>query len=104
MSRPHAPLARPRLALRGPFSNVPKSVFVRTHSAYGSAPMLNWLVQEKRITPHIPVITLLYRGSTRDCVPCPLKPRCCPNTPVRTIPRSIYERARDVVTSKSLAN
>jgi hypothetical protein len=73
-------------------------------SAYGSAPMLNWLVQEKRITPHIPVITLLYRGSTRDCVPCPLKPRCCPNTPVRTIPRSIYERARDVVTSKSLAN
>jgi hypothetical protein len=25
-------------------------------SAYGSAPMLNWLVAEKRITPHIPVI------------------------------------------------
>jgi Transposase DDE domain len=25
-------------------------------SAYGSAPMLNWLVEEKRITPHIPVI------------------------------------------------
>jgi len=25
-------------------------------SAYGSAPMLNWLVEEKRIAPHIPVI------------------------------------------------
>jgi len=25
-------------------------------SAYGSAPMLNWLVEEKQITPHIPVI------------------------------------------------
>jgi Transposase DDE domain len=40
--------------------------------------------------------TLLYRGSTRDCTTCPLKARCCPNTPVRKIPRSIYERARDV--------
>ena len=25
-------------------------------SANGSAPMLNWLVEEKQITPHIPVI------------------------------------------------
>jgi len=111
-------------------------------SAYGSAPMLNWLVEEKRITPHIPVIdkskredgtfsrtdfrydratdtyvcparkmlttsgtlvndgiTLLYRGSTRDCVPCPMKAQCCPNTPTRKVPRSIYERARDVARS-----
>ena len=111
-------------------------------SAYGSAPMLNWLVEEKRITPHIPVndkskredgtfsradfhyhqptdtyvcpagktlttsgtlvnggITLLYRGSTRDCAPCLLRARCCPNTPTRKIPRSIYERARDVARS-----
>jgi transposase len=111
-------------------------------SAYGAAPMLNWLVEEKRIAPHIPVIdkskredgtfsredfryddstdtyvcpsgkalttsgtlvndgiTLLYRGSTRDCAPCPLKARCCPHTPARKIPRSIYERARDVARS-----
>ena len=104
--------------------------------------MLNWLVEEKRITPHIPVIdkskredgtfsredfhydeatdtyvcpsgkilttrgtlvndgiTLLYRGSTVDCVPCPLKAQCCPKTPARRIPRSIYERARDVARS-----
>lgn len=40
--------------------------------------------------------TLLYRGSTFDCGPCEHKNRCCPNTPARKIPRSIYERARDV--------
>jgi transposase len=111
-------------------------------SAYGSALMLNWLVEEKQIAPHIPVIdksnredgtfsredfrynetndayvcpagksltttgtivndgtTLLYRGSKGDCALCPSKARCCPNTPVRKIPRSIYERARDVARS-----
>ena len=111
-------------------------------SAYGSAPMLNWLVEDKQIAPHIPVIdkskredgtfsreqfhydagtdtyvcpagrtlttsgtlvndgtTLLYRGSTRDCASCSLKARCCPNAPVRKVPRSIYERARDVARS-----
>lgn len=104
--------------------------------------MLNWLIEEKRITPHIPVIdksrredgtfsredfrydeaidsyvcptgktltttgtlvndgiTLLYRRSKRDCVPCPLKAQCCPTAPVRKIPRSLYERARDVARS-----
>jgi Transposase DDE domain len=40
--------------------------------------------------------TLLYLGSTFDCGPCKHKDRCCPNTPARKIPRSIYERARDV--------
>jgi transposase len=108
-------------------------------SAYGSASLLNWLVEEQGIAPHIPVFdrsqrsdgtfsrddfrfdeaadvyicpagkaltttgalvndgaTLLYRGSTFDCHPCEHKDRCCPNTPARKIPRSIYERARDV--------
>lgn len=111
-------------------------------TAYGAAPMLNWLVEEKRIAPHIPVIdkskredgtfsrsdfrydestdtyicpadkalttsgnivndgtTLLYLGPKRDCAPCALKARCCPNAPVRKIPRSIYEHARDVARS-----
>jgi transposase len=40
--------------------------------------------------------TLLYRGSTLDCSPCEHKDRCCPKTPVRKIPRSIYEHAREV--------
>jgi transposase len=106
-------------------------------TAYGSAAMLNWVVNEKKITPHIPVIdkskredgslsrqdftfdkdrnvyvcpqgkllhttgrihdgeTILYRARTTDCGACPLKPKCCPKTPERKIPRSIYEDARD---------
>ncbi len=40
--------------------------------------------------------TILYRASSHDCGPCPLKPKCCPKTSGRKIPRSIYEEARDV--------
>jgi transposase len=111
-------------------------------TAYGSAEMLNWLVEERRIAPHIPVIdksarrdgtfaredfhynhdsdtytcpagktlttrgtlvndgaTLLYRGSTMDCGTCQFKEQCCPNTPARKIPRSVYEGARDFARS-----
>jgi hypothetical protein len=39
---------------------------------------------------------VLYRASKFDCTPCPLKARCCPKEPARKIPRSIFERARDV--------
>ena len=39
--------------------------------------------------------TLLYRGSTKNCAPCPLKSKCCPHTPVRKIPRDTHEGARD---------
>ena len=39
--------------------------------------------------------TLLYRASMRDCRSCLFKAQCCPNTPFRKIPRSIYEEARD---------
>jgi transposase len=37
-----------------------------------------------------------YRASKLDCDACGLKPRCCPNTPARKIPRSIHEGARDM--------
>jgi hypothetical protein len=40
---------------------------------------------------------LRYRTSTRDCGPCPLKPKCCPNTPQRMVPRDVSEHARDYV-------
>jgi transposase len=118
-----------------------KPKMLAADTAYGSAPMLNWLVEEKGIAPHIPVIDKsaredgsfsredflydadddayicpagkplttsgtivndeqrLYRGATADCRSCPLKPRCCPKEPVRKIPRSIYEAARDVARS-----
>ena len=100
-------------------------------TAYGSAEMLNWLVHDRGIEPHIPVFdksermdgtfsradfaydhesdtyvcpaghrlqryrrrfatpragvtkdnTILYRASKFDCDICPMKARCCPNTP-----------------------
>jgi transposase len=108
-------------------------------TAYGSGANLNWLVKDKKIAPHIPVIdksnredgtfsredftfdkerniytcpagkvltttsklvndgeTLLYLASTRNCRSCLFKMKCCPKTPFRRIPRSIYEDARDV--------
>jgi len=107
-------------------------------SAYGSAEMLGWLVEQQRIEPHVTVFdksartdgtfsreefaydaerniyicpggkllsttgtlvndgaTILYRASKHDCQACALKNRCCPSTPARKVPRSIYEGARD---------
>jgi len=40
--------------------------------------------------------TVLYRASKFDCDACSLKPKCCPNTPARKVPRSIHEGARDM--------
>ena len=115
-------------------------------TAYGTAAMLGWLVDEKQIEPHVPVWdktqrtddtlsssdfqwdeqrdeyrcpqgyalrsewrpfttarthitkddTIIYRSRQSDCATCPMKSRCCPNTPIRKITRSIYEAARDV--------
>jgi Transposase DDE domain len=39
--------------------------------------------------------TLRYWASTYDCRPCPLKPKCCPKSPQRKVPRDINEDARD---------
>lgn len=43
--------------------------------------------------------TYRYLASTRDCSTCPLKQRCCPNTPYRKVPRDVNEAARDVARS-----
>jgi transposase len=121
-------------------------------TAYGTAPMLHWLVNDKQIEPHIPVWerwerqdgafssneftwdeaadeyrcpgnkplrrqwrpfsrprshitkaeTIIYRARQTDCATCPLKARCCPNTPFRKIARSLYEDAREL--TRSLKN
>ena len=118
-------------------------------TAYGTAPMLAWMVDEKAIEPHVPVWdrterkdgtfsrsdfqwdreaneyrcptgkslrcdrrafnnprsritkaeTIVYRASQRDCASCPEKARCCPNTEMRKIARSIHEDARNVARS-----
>jgi transposase len=46
--------------------------------------------------------TIIYRSRKPDCEHCPLKSRCCPNTPIRKIARSIHEAARDV--ARAVAN
>jgi transposase len=117
-----------------------KPEWLAADTAYGSGANLNWLVKDKMIAPHVPVIdksnrddgtfnredftfdkerniyicpagkiltttgrlvndgetTLLYFASVLDCRNCLLRARCCPKTPARRIPRSIYEEARDV--------
>ena len=40
--------------------------------------------------------TIIYRASQAACSKCPMKSRCCPNTPARKIARSVHESARDV--------
>lgn len=40
--------------------------------------------------------TIIYRSSQSDCATCPMKARCCPNTLIRKIARSVHESARDV--------
>jgi hypothetical protein len=40
--------------------------------------------------------TIIYRSSKSACMVCPMKDRCCPNTPIRKIARSIHESARDL--------
>ena len=43
--------------------------------------------------------TILYRASKVDCQLCPLKQKCCPNTPQRKVPRDVNEEARDYARS-----
>ena len=51
----------------------------------------------KRIRSHITKAdTIIYRSSQADCATCPMKARCCPNTPTRKIARSVHESAREV--------
>jgi transposase len=40
--------------------------------------------------------TYRYRASKRDCDVCTLKMKCCPNVPMRQVPRDLHEDARDV--------
>jgi Transposase DDE domain len=50
-------------------------------------------IQRERVTKED---TVIYRSSRQDCCGCSMKQRCCPNTPMRKVARSIHERSRDV--------
>ena len=43
--------------------------------------------------------TRRYLASTYDCAVCPMKARCCSNTPQRKVPRDVHEDARDYARS-----
>jgi transposase len=116
-------------------------------TAYGTAEMLGWIVEERAIEPHVSLWekgerddgtfrrsdfvfdpasnsyscpggkllkqyrrnfkrqrsgvtkakTRIYRASQFDCADCALKAKCCPGQPMRKVPRSVHEAARDVV-------
>lgn len=51
----------------------------------------------KKMRPHVTKAnTVIYRASQLDCTKCPLKLKCCPNTPARKIARSVHENVRDI--------
>jgi transposase len=55
-----------------------------------------WRAFKKLHTHVTKADTIIYRSSQSDCATCPMKTRCCPNTPIRKIARSVHESARDV--------
>ena len=40
-------------------------------------------------------LAMIYRAKVKDCMPCPLRPTCCPTTSPRRIKRSVHEPARE---------
>lgn len=55
-----------------------------------------WRVFKHQRTHITKADTIIYRSRQVDCATCPLKTRCCPNTPMRKIARSVHESAREV--------
>jgi transposase len=62
----------------------------------GHALRKQWRLFKNERTHITQADTIIYRASQHDCANCPMKQRCCPNTPMRKIARSIHESARDV--------
>ncbi|HAC01386.1 MAG TPA: IS5/IS1182 family transposase, partial [Brevundimonas sp.] len=95
---PHIPVIDKAERIDGTFS---RSDFAYDHAQdLYRCPAGKTLVHDRRVfsTPRTqapPDDTQRYRVSTADCRACALKPRCCPNTPMRKVTRSIHEGARD---------
>lgn len=62
----------------------------------GHALRSQWRAFKKLRTHITKAETIIYRSSQSDCATCPMKLRCCPNTPIRKIARSVHESARQV--------
>src|SRR5215510_12379442 len=101
MSKPHAPSDRPRLVRRPVIDKSKREdgTFSREDFTFDKERDIYTCPAGKILTTTRKVVNdeqLLYRASKRDCDVCPFKMRCCPKEPVRKIPRSVYEDARDV--------
>ena len=55
-----------------------------------------WRIFKRPRTRITKANTIIYHASQAACSKCPMKSRCCPNTPTRKIARSVHEAARDV--------
>jgi hypothetical protein len=55
-----------------------------------------WRIFQRPRTRITKANTIIYHASQAACSKCPMKSRCCPNTPTRKIARSVHESARDV--------
>src|SRR3984893_18573804 len=55
-----------------------------------------WRIFKRPRTRITKANTIIYHASQAACSKCPMKSRCCPNTPTRKIARSMHEAARDV--------
>jgi transposase len=62
----------------------------------GHALRSQWRAFKKLRTHLTKAGTIIYRSSQSDCAACPMKARCCPNTLIRKIARSVHESAREV--------
>lgn len=62
----------------------------------GHALRSNWRPFKNKRNQVTKADTIIYRSSKLDCAACPQKERCCPNTEIRKIARSVHENARDV--------
>jgi hypothetical protein len=62
----------------------------------GQALRVQWRPFKRPRTHITKANTVIYFASKLSCEPCPMKARCCPNTPAREIARSVHESARDV--------
>jgi transposase len=62
----------------------------------GHALRSQWRAFKKLRTHLTKAGTIIYRSSQSDCAACPMKARCCPNTLIRKIARSVHEPAREV--------
>ena len=55
-----------------------------------------WRIFKRPRTRITKANTIIYHANQAACSKCPMKSRCCPNTPTRKIARSVHESARDV--------